>query len=153
MAEFASNAKANTGIVLGSIGTGLSVLSPHLGNLFGGYNANGGYVSKEAFDLQKKISSQESEISLLKSEANTEVKIADVFERLSVRIKAIEDKESQRWSDQSVINAQMAASITTNQQSIAGLQATVGGITKTAVPRAAICDFGCGCGCGGNANI
>lgn len=92
---YASNGKGNLGVALGAIGTGLGVLSPHFGGFFGSGN-NGGYVSKEAFDLQKKISEQESTISLLRSEQNTEVKIADVYARLEKQVLDLERAQNEK---------------------------------------------------------
>ena len=132
---YASNGKGNLGVTLGAIGTGLGVLGPHL---FGGFYGNGncgGYVSKEAFDLQKTISSQQSEIALLKSEQNTEVKIADVYERLATRIRSLEDKEADKWSTQSVINAQVGANLSVMQNQISVLN----GLTKTIIPIGNVC--------------
>lgn len=147
---YASKGVANTGLGFGIAVTALSLLGNHVGGWgFGnGYGRNGygygyeggGYcidrpVGREAFDLQKKISEQESTISLLRSEANTEVKIADVFERLSGRIRTLEDKESQRWADQSVINAQITANLSVMQNQISVLN----GLTKTVIPIGNVC--------------
>ena len=147
---YASKGIANTGLGFGIAGTALSLLGNHVGGWgFGnGYGRNGyGYgcgegaycidrpVGRETFDLQKKISEQESTISLLRSEANTEVKIADVFERLSGRIRTLEDKESQRWADQSVINAQITANLSVMQNQISVLN----GLTKTVIPIGNVC--------------
>lgn len=137
--HWATNAKGNTGIVLGSIGTGLGLLGTHLGGLFGngycnGY-CNGGYVSKEAFDLQKKISEQESTISLLRSEQNTEVKIADVYARLEKQVLDLERAQNNKWAEQGVINAQITANLSVMQNQIAVLN----GLTKTVIPINNVC--------------
>lgn len=169
MADFnpASAAVGNAGLATGIIGTTLGVLnSGGLGGILGGGFGNNAcglastamqlgdhYATKDDLKYSQELARKDSEIALLKSEQNTEVKIADVYSRLKGDLLALERGQNDWNASQSVVNAQMAASITTNQQSIAGLQATVGGITKTAVPSSAICNFGCGCGCGGNANI
>jgi hypothetical protein len=49
---------------------------------------------------------------------------------------------------QAVVNANLNASIVTLNGQVAQTAATLAGITRTAVPRSSICDFGCGCGCG-----
>ena len=133
---YASNAKGNLGVALGAVGTGLSVLAPHMGGLFGGYgNGSAGYVSHEAFELQQRISSLESEKALLASEQNTEVKIADVFERLSVRIKGLEDKQNDKWAEQGVYNATNTATVSVMGSQLAQLQA----LTKLVVPADNVC--------------
>ena len=132
---YASNGKGNLGVTLGAIGTGLGVLGPHLfGGLYGNGNC-GGYVSKEAFDLQKKISEQESTISLLRSEQNTEVKIADVYARLEKQVLDLERAENDKWSTQSVINAQVGANLSVMQNQISVLN----GLTKTIIPIGNVC--------------
>ena len=133
MAEFASNAKANTGVTLGAIGTGLAVLGPHLGNFLGGMN--NGYVSKEAFDLQKQVSAKDSEIALLKSEANTEVKIADVYERLEKQMLDLERAQNGKWADQSVYNATNTATVSVMGSQVAQLQSLV----KMVIPSDNVC--------------
>ena len=106
MAEFASKGVAGTGLGLGIAGTALGLMNGGLGNLFGnfngcnngcGYNNNGcgccsddhlitRYEAKQAGTIAQK----DSEIALLKSESFTEKKIADVFERLNVRLVDLE---------------------------------------------------------------
>ena len=137
--HYASNGKGNLGVALGAIGTGLGVLAPHFGgSLFGngyGYANCGGYVSKEAFDLQKKISEQESTISLLRSEQNTEVKIADVYARLEKQVLDLERAQNEKWATQGVINTQVTANISVMQNQIAVLNS----LTKTIIPITNVC--------------
>lgn len=136
MAEFATNAKGNLGVTLGAIGTGLGVIGPHVGNLFGwGCNGAANYVSHEAFELQQRVSTLESEKALLASEQNTEVKIADVFERLSTRIRALENSEAEKWATQGVINSQAISNINVLQSQVAQLM----GLTKLVVPNTSVC--------------
>lgn len=132
--RYASNGKGNLGVALGAIGTGLGVLAPHMGGFFGLGNSCG-YVSKESFDLQKTISSQESEIALLKSEQNTEVKIADVYERLEKQVLDLERAQNNKWAEQGVINAQITANLSVMQNQIAVLN----GLTKTVIPIGNVC--------------
>lgn len=137
MAEFASNGKGNLGVTLGAIGTGLGVIGPHIGNAFAGFGCgnNGGYVSHEAFELQQKISTLESEKSLLASEQNTEVKVADVYERLASRIRSLEDKESDKWASQGVINAQLISGQSVLQSQVSELI----GMSKRVIPNTSVC--------------
>jgi hypothetical protein len=46
---------------------------------------------------------------------------------------------------QAVVNANLNASVVALNGQVAQTAATLAGITKTAVPRSSICDFGCGC--------
>ena len=76
MAEFASNAKANTGVTLGAIGTGLSVLNGGLGNILGGgWNNNCGMygcsdnmaVNRYELNMQTELAAKDGKIALLES--------------------------------------------------------------------------------------
>lgn len=110
-----------------------------LAGLFGG-NRNGcGCVSGEILDLAMRIAAKDSEIALLKSEQNTETKIADVYERLITRINADKFEQAQINSAQAVANCQMSSAIAVLQSSVACLQNTLSGITKTVVPISAVC--------------
>lgn len=112
-----------------------------LAGLFGG-NRNGcgnGCVSNEILDLAMRIAAKDSEIALLKSEQNTENKIADVYERLITRINADKLEQAQINSAQAVANCQMSSAIAVLQSSVGCLQNSVNGITKTVVPISAVC--------------
>lgn len=93
------------------------------------------------YDIQqlKELMAKDQEIAILKSEQNTEVKMADVYERLATRMNANE-REQQNWNAQQMVNnAQMSAAIAANATSIAGLQNCCSQITKLVVPNTAIC--------------
>lgn len=146
------NSKANAGVTLGTIGTalsGLQLLGSHLGC---GGNAStlanaaatvmtgdSAPISRYEFDMGMKLAAKDSEIALLKSEQNTEVKIADVYARLKGDLLTLERSQSDWNASQMVNNAKMSSAIATNTTSIEGLQTVVGGITKTVVPKDAIC--------------
>lgn len=135
MAEFASHAVGTAGLTTGIIGTALGALNGGLG-LLGGMNiAPQNFVSHEAFELQQKISSLESEKSLLASEQNTEVKIADVYERLATRIRSLEDKQNDKWAEQGVYNATNTATVSVMANQLAQLQS----LTKLIVPATSVC--------------
>lgn len=89
--------------------------------------------------MQQTLAEKDAEIALLKSEQNTEVKIADVYERLITRINADQRAQADWNANQSVANAQMSAAIATNNASIASLQNCCNQITKLVVPNSAIC--------------
>lgn len=140
--QYASNGKGNLGVTLGAIGTGLSILNGGLGlvgtgaGMMGYHNgAAGRFVTKDELDYVQMISAKDSEIALLKSEQNTEIKIADVYERLISRINADQRQQADVNAAQAVYNA-------TANSAIAVLQNQVGvlnGLTKTIVPITNVC--------------
>lgn len=134
------------GTVLGGLatamagGNGLGILG---GNSSGKGCANANdsntYVTKAELDMTQKIAAKDSEIALLKSEQNTEVKIADVYERVMTRVNQ-DQRDQAAWNaSQSVANATMSAAIATNTNSIASLQNCCNQITKLVVPNSSIC--------------
>lgn len=165
MAEFATRGIGGAGLGLGIAGTALGLLNGGLGNLLGGaapttvtsvadtaMALGDHYVTQKEMQYIQQLNEERVKNAILTSEQNTEIKIADVYERIMTKHNA-DMREQRDWNaSQSVINAQVSAAVTTNANSIAGLQATVGAITKTAVPTSALCNFGCntGCGCGNN---
>ncbi|MCQ2962204.1 MAG: hypothetical protein MJ235_07715 [archaeon] len=142
--QYASNSKGNLGVTLGAIGSGLALLNNGTG-ILGGlgnnyHNTDGGrYVTKDELDYVQTISAKDSEIALLKSEQNTEIKIADVYERLITRINADARAQADWNSTQAVNNAQMSAAIAVNANSIAALQNCCNNITKIVIPNSSIC--------------
>lgn len=139
------NSKANAGLTTGIIGTALSGLLALGGGagLIGLHsnlsNSQTKYVTKDEFDLAQKLNAKDCEIALLKSEQNTEVKIADVYERIMTRVNQNERTQNAWNAQQMVNNATMSSAITTNANSITVLQNTLAGITKTVVPINAVC--------------
>lgn len=134
--EFASNGKGNLGVTLGAIGTGLSVLNGGLGLLGTTANIPGHqFVTKDELNYVQTIGAKDSEIALLKSEQNTEIKIADIYERLITRINA----DARAQAD---VNAAQAVYNATSNSAIAVLQNQIGvlnGLTKTVVPADNVC--------------
>ena len=168
MAEFTTKGVGTAGLTTGIIGTVLGAAnSGLLGNFIGGAAPAAGmasvantamcvgdhYVTQKEMQYIQQLNEERYKNAILTSEQSTEIKIADVYERIMTKVNQNQRDQADWNASQSVINAQVTAAITTNSNSIAGLNATVGSITKTAVPKAAICDFGCGCGGCGGANI
>lgn len=141
MAEFASKGVANAGLATGIIGTSLGVLGGGLGNLLGGVLGGVNGISGIASDnmpvtryelqMEDRLISKDSEIALLKSEKYTDEKIVDVYERLSTRIRGVEDQVAA----QAVYNATNTATIACIQNQVAQLQS----LTKVIVPASSIC--------------
>ena len=125
---YASNGKGNLGVALGAIGTGLSVLSPHIGK-------GEKYVTKDELEYVKTISAKDAEIALLKSEQNTEIKIADVYERLITRVNADQRAQADVNAAQAVYNASANSAIAVLQNQVGVLN----GLTKTIVPITNVC--------------
>ena len=144
--EYASKGVANTGLGLGIAGTALGLLNGGGGILpgLGGTSAAADMatvaktvadltgvtnrcsentpVTRYEMDMAMKLAAKDSEIALLKSEQNTEIKIADVYERIMTRVNADQRAQADWNAAQSVANAQMSAAIATNSNSIAALQ-------------------------------
>lgn len=143
MAEFASRGVGNAGLTTGIIGTALGVLNGGLGNILGGCGTNNAtlmaaascsenqFVNRYELEMENKLVSKDSEIALLKSNIYTDQKITDVFERLSTRIRGVEDQVSA----QAVYNATNTATLSCLQGQVAQLQA----LTKLVVPADNIC--------------
>jgi len=165
--EYASKGVANAGLTTGIIGTALGVMNGGgglLGGLLGNRSASGTGIGEMAqvaqavadiaginkcsdnmpvtryeLKMQQEIAAKDSEIALLKSEQNTEVKIADVYERVMTRVNA-DQREQAAWNAQQMVNnTQMTAQIVANATSIAGLQNCCNQITKLVVPNSAVC--------------
>lgn len=137
--EYASNGKGNLGVTLGAIGTGLGALgnSGILG-LFGGNRGNtegGRYITKDELDYVQTIAAKDSEIALLKSEQNTEVKIADVYERVMNKVLANERDQAKVNADQAVFNGVNTATMNCMQNNIAQLMS----LTALRIPNTSVC--------------
>ena len=143
--QYASNGKANAGLATGIIGTALGVLNGGLGMIGNGYGCGypGMYnnvegkqlVTKDELDYVQTIGRKDAEIALLKSEQNTEVKIADVYERLITRINADQRAQADVNAAQMVYNANANSAISVLQNQVSVLNS----LTKTVVPIDNIC--------------
>ena len=137
MAEFASKGVAGSGLGLGIAGTALGLLNGGFGNLLGAFSGNAGVcsdnmpVTRYELEMENKIVGKDSEIALLKSNIYTDQKITDVFERLSTRIRGVEDQVSA----QAVYNATNTATISCIQGQVAQLAS----LTKLIVPASSVC--------------
>lgn len=123
---------------------GISAILGMLGGACGGAMPVAGgaapaFVTKDELTMAMTIAGKDSEIAMLKSEQNTEVKIADVYERLITRINADRNAQMEWNATQSVNNAQMSAAIAVNANSIGAIQGILGQITKTVIPNSSVC--------------
>lgn len=141
--EYSSNGKGNLGVTLGAIGTAGTVLGA-MGNGNGGllnifgrndYMVDSRYITKEDLNMSMALAAKDSEIALLKSEQNTEVKIADVYERIMTRVNADARAQADVNAAQAVFNATSNAAVAVLQNQVAVLN----GLTKTIVPADNVC--------------
>lgn len=165
--DFASKGVGTAGLTTGIIGTALGAINAMGGGgLLGGLTGRSTSTVSDAaniaqavaeltgmtgrcsentpatrYDLQnmKELMAKDQEIAILKSEQNTEVKIADVYERIMTRVNA-DQREQAAWNAQQMVNnATMSAAIAANASSIAALQNCCNQITKIVVPNTSIC--------------
>lgn len=143
MAEFASRSTAIGGLTTGIIGTALGVLNGGAGLLGMMPNAQvnngGGYVTKDMLDLSMKLAAKDSELALVKSEQNTEIKIADVYERVMTKVNANQREQDAINRDQAVYNATNTATVSVLGSQVADLRAVLAGITVTHIPAEKVC--------------
>lgn len=140
--RYATNGKGNLGVTLGAIGTGLGILSGGLNGLtgltgMGGCNAARGacnedhYVNRYEATQSARIAELETQNKLLEANIYTDQKIADVYERLNIKIAGLEGQICQ----QSVINAQ----VTANLACLTNTVNTLSALTKTVIPIDNVC--------------
>lgn len=141
--EYASKGVAGAGLGLGIAGTALGILNGGgtIANMMGAGAATGksNYITREEFTMGQELARKDSEIALLKSEQNTEIKIADVYERIMTRVNQ-DQRDQAAWNAQQMVNnAQMSAAVAANATSIAALQNCCNNITKIVIPNTAVC--------------
>ena len=140
--RYATNGKGNLGVTLGAIGTGLGILSGGLNGLTGMVGGGGTpargvgcnedhFVNRYEATQSARIAELETRNKLLEANIYTDQKIADVYERLNVKIAGVEAQICQ----QSVINAQVAANLSCLQNTVNTLSA----LTKTVIPIDNVC--------------
>ena len=138
MAEFSSNAKGNTGVALGSVGTGLGVLNAMgglgaLGGLFGGcgYNGTNTYVNRYELGLENENAKLRSDIALRDANIYNDQKLLEVYKYFDGKIEGI----NSRLCEQAVWNATQTSSLTCMSGQIAQLMS----LTKLVVPNTSVC--------------
>lgn len=151
--EYASKAVGTAGLTTGIIGTALGALGGGLSMLNGGLNngyANNGmyrnsgcpsissddhFVTRYEMDMQQQLAHKDSEIALLKSEQNTEIKIADVYERLITRINADKNEQQKINTEQAVWNGVNTATMGCMRNQIDQLYS----LTALRIPNTSVC--------------
>ena len=140
--DYASNAKANTGVSLGGTALGVALVdlvSKHLFNQKPNIGmsdlmaaqlisqnsscrqhsccSDDEYVTRYEAKKDSDLAKKDSQIALLEAEINTNNKVSDVFERLSARIRVLENQVNENSCGQAVINQQFTDNLNfTNSQ-------------------------------------
>jgi hypothetical protein len=155
--NYASNGKANAALTTGIIGTsgfGLNLLNSMggLGGLFGGNKCTCNedhVVNRYEASQAARIAELETEIKLRDANTYTDQKILETYKYFDGENKEIRATICEMKAQQGVINANLTTGIDVLQSQVANTQALVNGITRTAVPSSAICNF-CNSCCGNN---
>lgn len=122
------------------------------GNILGGGWMNGGNrcgcgdsanmpVTRYEAGMLQELSAKDGKIALLESNIYTDQKIADVYERLNVKINANKEEQTAINMQQAVYNGTNTATIANLQGQIAQLQA----LSELVVPQRKVCNTCCNC--------
>lgn len=145
-----TTALGTVGTVLGSIGTaGVLGNGNLLGGLFGNGNCREPMVSRFELEQEQRIADLKSQVALRDANTYSDQKLLALWEKFDSELKEIRQTACDKWAAQGIINAKVDSGLAALNANLAGITATVDSITRTAVPRSAICDFGCHSGCSG----
>lgn len=141
--DVASSGVGGTGLGLGIAGTALGLLGGGgnglLGGLLGGNrtccNSSEMPITRYEAGMMQEIAAKDGKIALLESNIYTDQKIADVYERLNVKINANKDAQDAVNMQQAVYNGTNAAALSCIQGQVAQLF----GLTKLVVPNTSVC--------------
>ena len=140
MAEFASNAKGNTGVALGAVGTGLGALNAlggagALGGILGGGwgcgNGANAYVNRYEMGLENENAKLRSEIALRDANIYNDQKLLEVYMYFDGKIEGINAK----LCEQAVFNAAQTSAM----NCMGGQIAQLFSLTKLVVPNTSVC--------------
>lgn len=147
--EYASNSKANLGVALGAVGTGLSALSGM--GLLGGFNGLGTgavanveerCVTRHELDLIREIMTKDQENAIEKSENYTDKKLVEVYSQLAKQDKETNAKIDANYKEQAAINLTQATYNATNTAAISCMQnqiAQLMSLTALRIPNTSVC--------------
>lgn len=163
--EYASKGVAGAGLGTGIAGLSLGVLNSAgclLGGMFGrngvwanGCGCNNGWNGGAcgngvAFDMSvnEALAQRDAEIARLQAKAYSDESDLAIYKYFDAQFKELR----QEFCDQKVFNATVNGALGTVSGQLADLQRIVAGITRTAIPSDAVCDFtqhgdSCGRGC------
>lgn len=157
--NYATNGKANAALTTGIIGTsgfGLTLLNG-LTNGMGLFGGAGKATCSEDHVINRyeaaqaaRIAELETEVKLRDANTYTDQKILDVYKYFDGETKEIRATICDMKAQQGVVNANLMTGLDVLKSQVAGTQALVNGITRTAVPESVICNFcnPCNAGCG-----
>jgi hypothetical protein len=158
--NYATNGKANAALTTGIIGTsgfGLNLLNAlgngGLGGIFGGSKpscSEDHTVNRYEAAQAARIAELETEVKFRDANTYTDQKILDVYKYFDGENKQMRAEICEMRAAQGVINANLTTGLDVLKSQVAGTQAVVNGITRTAVPESVICNFCNPCGCNGN---
>lgn len=140
-----TTALATVGTVLGSLATAGMLGDGGLGGLFGGGSAKEPTVTRYELQQEQKIAELQTQVALRDANIYSDQKLLALWEKVDGELKEMRRESCNKWADQCVINAKIDAGMSALNANLSGISATVNAITKTAIPRSAICDFGDGC--------
>jgi hypothetical protein len=115
-----------------------------LGGLLGGNGWNNGNacnmpVSRYEAGMMQEIANKDGKIALLEANIYTDQKIADVYERLNVKINANKAEQDAINMNQAVYNGTNTATIACIKNQVAELAS----LSQLVVPSRNVCDTGC----------
>lgn len=142
--KFASKGVAGAGLGLGIAGTALGVLNGGLGNILGNGWGNTPYnmmnsdsmpVNRYEATQSARIAELETEVKLRDANIYTDGKLNDLRNYMERKFDHVEHE----LCDQRVYNATNTAAVSCLGQQVNGIQNVLGVITKTVIPKSAIC--------------
>jgi hypothetical protein len=134
--EFSSNTKGNTGVALGSVGTGLGALAllggtNVLGNLFGGCNGANTPVTRYELGLENENAKLRSEIALRDASIYQDQKTLELYRYIDGKLEGINSK----LCEQAVFNAAQTSAM----NCMGGQIAQLFSLTKLSIPNSSVC--------------
>lgn len=137
--EYTSKGVGTAALTTGIIGTVGAALGGGLGLLGGmggiGRTGDDQYITRHEMNLLREIAAKDSEIALIKSEQNTEIKIADIYERIMTRVNADARAQADWNATQAVYNATNTAGISCLRNQVEQLQS----LTALRIPNTSVC--------------
>lgn len=156
MGEFASKGVAGAGLGTGIAGLSLGVLNS-MGGVVGNWLGNRGVYNScgcnDTVALLNELANRDSELAFYKSKAYSDESDLAIYKYFDGRIRGLEERMHANEVQQVAFNSNTTAAFSTLNAQVKELQGLVGSITRTAVPKSAICDFDNGCGCCGTTTV
>lgn len=100
-------------------------------------------VTRHELKMAQELAAKDGKIALLESNIYTDQKIADVYERLNVKIQNNKEAQDAVNLQQAVLNGKTGAALECMKSEIAQLAS----LSQLVVPSRNVCQTGCDCGC------